>query len=455
MKTFEIWLKERKISVKSVKSTDYVDFVVETKNLKKEELTEEQSIDLFNEYSQFLRQKQDELIESKASKEEVEEIKSLLLSEQKRQLDNLNDEFRKQLQLNSEANHSNGNSTAKVRSLFAKENLNAIRQAKAEKGDVFITLTEKGFEQETQEVKDFETKATTTTASVVGNANALDIPGIGQLASRANNFYNFLNTIPVPANANGTIRYYDWDEATKVRAAAMVAEGAAFPESTASWQVYTEKLKKIGDLIPWTDEFEYDDQFLVNELGRFLTTNVNLIKGDQVINGDGLGNNIKGLINLVPTYTPAAAGIVDASIYDLFVKLRESIEAQAGNKYRTNFAVMNIADINKYKLKKDANNNYIMPPFYDAAGNRIDGVTVIEDNAVVANTMFIGDSTYIAKYEQPGLGIEFGYINTDFRDGLKRARLYNRILLNIRTVDRPGFLQVTDIGAALTTLATP
>ena len=73
---------------------------------------------------------------------------------------------------------------------------------------------------------------------------------------------------------------------------------------------------------------------------------------------DGLGNNIKGLITFLPAYTPVASGIVDASIYDLFVKLRESIEAQAGNKYRTNFAVMNIVDINKYKLKKDANNNY-------------------------------------------------------------------------------------------------
>jgi hypothetical protein len=454
MKTFEKWLKEQNISVKSATAANYVDYAVATKNVNKEELTEEQSLDLFNEYSDFMRQKQNELIESKASKDDLIAIQNHILDEQKRENENTRDLLRKQMQLNSEGSHPNASKTATVKPLFAKENLTAIREANVEKADIFITLTEKGFEKETQEVKDLETKATTTTASVVGNANALDLAGVGQLASRANNFYNFLNTIAVPANANGTIRYYDWDEATKVRAAAMVAEGAAFPESTASWQVYTEKLKKIGDLIPWTDEFEYDDQFLVNELGRFLTTNVNLIKGNQVINGDGTGNNIKGLITFLPAYTPVASGIVDASIYDLFVKLRESIEAQAGNKYRTNFAVMNIADINKYKLKKDANNNYIMPPFYDAAGNRIDGVTVIEDNAVVANTMFIGDSSYVSKYEQPGLGIEFGYINTDFRDGLKRARLYNRILLNIRTVDRPGFLKVTDIGAALTTLAT-
>ena len=155
-----------------------------------------------------------------------------------------------------------------------------------------------------------------------------------------------------------------------------------------------------------------------------------------------------------PAYTPVASGITDASIYDLFVKLRESIETGARSKYLTDFAVMNIADINKYKLKKDANNNYIMPPFVDANGTRIDGVTVIEDNAVTANTMFIGDRQFARIYETAGVGFEMGYINTDFTDGRKRMRLYNRLLFLIREADRSGFLKVTDIDAALTTLAT-
>lgn len=296
-------------------------------------------------------------------------------------------------------------------------------------------------------------KATTTTASVANNARALDLPDIGQLATRRNALYEALPKTTVPANANGTIRYIDWDQATINRAAATMAEEGAFPESTAAWETYTNSLKKIGDSMPWTDEFEYDDQFLVNEMFQFIRTNVDLIKGNQIINGDGLGNNLSGMITIVPTYTPAASGITDASVYDLFIKLREEIETGARSKYLTDFAVMNIVDINKYKLKKDANNNYVMPPFVDANGQRIDGVTVIEDNAVVANTMFIGDRQFARIYEQPGLGIETGYINTDFTEGRKRLRLYNRLLFLIRQADRTGFLQVTDIDAALTTLA--
>ncbi|MDP6772423.1 MAG: phage major capsid protein, partial [Anaerolineales bacterium] len=257
----------------------------------------------------------------------------------------------------------------------------------------------------------------------------------------------------VPTSANGTVRYVDWDEATKVRAAAMIAEGATFPESTAAWQTYTVKLKKVADILPWTDEFEYDDAFLVGELQRFLVININLIKGTQIINGDGTGNNLEGIFNVSPAYTPVAAGITDASIYDLIVKLREAIETGQRNGVQVDFALMNITDINKYKLKKDGENNYIMPPFYDADGNRIDGVTIIEDNAVPANTMVIGDSRYTMIYREPGLNVEIGYSGTDFEEGKKRMRVYERCLFLIRTVDRTAFLEVTDIDAALTTLA--
>ena len=63
-----------------------------------------------------------------------------------------------------------------------------------------------------------------------------------------------------------------------------------------------------------------------NELAMFLRLNVELERNDQIINGDGTGQNLDGLDTVCPAYTPAAAGITDASIYDLIVKLKEEIE---------------------------------------------------------------------------------------------------------------------------------
>ena len=405
-------------------------------------------IELNSEFQEYLAKWTEEKAKGTLTKEDKEELQKAIeesKASQKEMFEQLTKMAKEQGLALAKMQVGSPNEGQEKANICTEKNLSEIRNAWKANDELFFAKHSKGFTTD---------KATVTTASVANNANALDLPEIGQLATRRNALYEILPKFNVPASANGTIRYIDWDQATIARAAAMMAQQGTFPESTAVWKTVTESLKKVGDSIPWTDEFEYDDAFLVNELGQFLRTNVDLIKGSQIINGNNTGNNLNGMVTVIPAYTPVASGITDASIYDLFVKLRESIETGARSKYLTDFAVMNIADINKYKLKKDANNNYIMPPFVDANGTRIDGVTVIEDNAVTANTMFIGDRQFARIYETAGVGFEMGYINTDFTDGRKRMRLYNRLLFLIREADRSGFLKVTDIDAALTTLAT-
>ena len=79
-------------------------------------------------------------------------------------------------------------------------------------------------------------KALVALPTVQNSQQAFDIPDIAQLATRKIVLQDILPKIRISdqANINGSIRYYDWDQATIVRAAAFRAEGAAFPESTAS-----------------------------------------------------------------------------------------------------------------------------------------------------------------------------------------------------------------------------
>lgn len=326
-----------------------------------------------------------------------------------------------------------------------KKAIESIRQAKATAGQT------KGFIS-----KSMLQKAVTTTSSVVNNDRGQYLNTVGQLATRRQTFLDFLEANamgdPIAINANGKVKYTDWDEATKVRAAAMRAEGAVFPESTAAFQDFEVPLKEVADTIPWTKEFAYDDNFLLLELRRFILTNMRIIKGAQVVNGDGIGNNITGIMTYAPAYVATAEGVVDASIYDLIPYVRADAEEDQGSKYSIDFAVMNIRDILKYKLKKDANNNYIMPPFVTSDGRSIDSVLVIEDNNMVENTMVMGDSRYMALHNADGLNVEEGWINDDFTRGQRRMRGYERLLFLIRNVDSTGFRKVTSISASLTTL---
>jgi len=299
-------------------------------------------------------------------------------------------------------------------------------------------------------------KADVVLATVDSNDAAFVVPGIGQLGHKKLTAMNIFPTIPVTGdNINADIKYYDWDEATIVRAADMIAETGTFPESTAAWKQYNLPIQKVGDTIPVSEEFFEDEAMFAAELQLFLMTNVDIKIDDQIINGDGTGNNLTGLITAAPVYTPVASGISDASIYDLLVKTNEQITTNRGSKYIPNFALMNISDINRMKLKKDGNDNYVMPPFVSRDGQNVDGMVIIEDNNVVANSMFVGDSRYGKIYQRAGLTVARGEVNAQFVEDMMTLKVRKRLAFLIREVDKTGFRQITDIDAALTLLATP
>lgn len=298
-------------------------------------------------------------------------------------------------------------------------------------------------------------KALTNRASISPNSNSHLDTEIGQLDVRTLNLYNLFGKIQLAgSNHNGTYRYFDWDEATTIRSAAMVAEGGTFPESTAKFKQYTIDVKKIGDSLPVTEEFFEDEAMFASELEMFLRTNVDILIDGQLLLGDGTGNNISGLDSYVSDFTAVASGISDASIYDLIVKVDEAITASTGNKYSTNFALMNIIDINQMKLKKDANDNYIMPPFVSRDGGVVSGITIVENNGVVADTMYMGDSRFARIIEIGGLTMATGEVDAQFLEDTMTLKVRKRLQFLIKNADLTGFLKVDGIAADLVTLAT-
>lgn len=294
-------------------------------------------------------------------------------------------------------------------------------------------------------------KALTTRASVATNNIGLDLPGLGEYGLRkARSFYNFIQKqiIPLPQDHAGVIRYRDWDEATTAKAAAAVAEGAAFPESTAAWAGFTLPVEKIGDTLPVTEEFFEDEPSAAAELSLFLSNNVEDKVANDVILGNGTSPNIFGLDARATAYTAPDLNIVDANIKDLVVKVVEDITTNYGSKYSPDFVAMNIADYNEYVLKKDSQNRYL----FDDNG-MIGGLNVVIDNHVAANTMYVGDSRYCRLYEVPGVEVSQGMVNAQFNEDEFTIKARKRLAFLIRNNDRTGFRKVASISAALTTLA--
>lgn len=300
-------------------------------------------------------------------------------------------------------------------------------------------------------VNDMVIKANYTRASVTSSTQAQRLDGYGLIGYKKAVMYDVFPKVQVGPESNGTIRYID--QSTATRSAADIAEGATFPESTVVWTEYSLILQKIGDSIPITEEAVKDTQRLAGEVERFLALNVDLKVNTDLTVGTGVAPKISGLYTLAPTYTAAASGITSASCYDLLVKMRETISLSYNGKYSPNFAMMNTTEINKMKLRKDSQNNYVQPPFANGV-MEVDGMMIIENNDMAANTCVVGDSRFGTIYELEGYTLDIAYSGTQFVSDLMTMKARKRLALLIRTADQTGFLKCTSISAALITLAT-
>ena len=297
--------------------------------------------------------------------------------------------------------------------------------------------------------KEITIKADTVRASITNNTDAVRLSGISPLARKARSLYDIFRKKQInKGDHNGQVRYHDWDEATTVKAAAMVAEGGTFPESTAKFVEYKKDLKKIGDTLPVSEEFGEDEVSAAMELERFVELNVESVVDTQLAVGDGTGNNIEGLYTAATTYTAAASGITDANIYDLAKKIRTSIVKNRGSKYKPDFVAMNADTYDRLVLKKDANNNYIFPD-----RENIGSMVIVEDNNLADNTLVVGDSRYGEIYERGGVVLSRVYVNAQGIEDMVTIKARKRLLFLIRNSDKTGFAKCANITTALATLA--
>jgi len=399
-----------------------------------DELEETKKVELYAEYNTALKTSFEEVItevtETTATKQELEDaIKTGDVEAVKQLVTKLEGEFNA---WKEEAKESGPEKATLVKEI--ESNMDTIKALAGRTGTA----------------KELVLKADTLTTSITNNNQNVEVPGIGQLATRRLSMYDLFRKIPVsPGNHNGTIQYYDWDEATTVRAAALVAEGVAFPESEAKWQGYTLTLKKIGDTLPVSAEFYEDAQMFAAELNAFLDINVKLVIDNQICNGTG-GTQLTGLFQSVPAFNSALVSTVpNATFYDLLAVSTEQITVTGGAKYQPNFVVMRKSMINQLRLTKDANENYIIPPFVSRDGKEVDSMMVVESNIVPDNQLVLGDSNFARIYEMGGVTLSRGTVDTQFTEDMETLKARKRIAFLIRTVDQTGFIKIEDVTAAI------
>lgn len=251
---------------------------------------------------------------------------------------------------------------------------------------------------------------------------------------------------------NSTIKYLvEKMKAIAEGGPATVAEAAAKPYGRFdTFDIITESLAKIAGLTKISDEMAEDYAFVVDWINNQLIYEVSVVEEAQLLNGDGLGSNLKGLLNRdgLQTHNIAAGAEFDG----LYTAMQ--MVPQATNLY-ADALVVNPADYIKRRLQKDANGQYLAGgPFQGSYGNGgiminppVWGLTTIDTNAIPAGTYVLGAfrqaSTVLRK---GGLRVDSTNSNADdFEHNLITLRAEERVGL---MVSRPAAFVTGTIGAA-------
>lgn len=259
-----------------------------------------------------------------------------------------------------------------------------------------------------------------------------DIPGVYQLGVRQLKVKDVLlggvtNSI--------AIRYIK--ETAFTNAATTVAEGAAKPYGTVTVQQLTAPVQKIAALIKVTDELWADFPAVASLINTRLPYMVERTEEDQLLNGDGTGSNLSGLIlNAGQTQAVGADTQVDA-IFKAGMKCMQGPGLQTGG-YPWDYTMINPISWQSIRLTKDANNQYFAGgPFTGAYGNggfvttdSLWGRPVVVTPAIAPGTALVGSRLAAQYFMRMGLMLESTNSNVDdFEKNLVTLRGEERLVL--------------------------
>ena len=167
--------------------------------------------------------------------------------------------------------------------------------------------------------------------------------------------------------------------------AAMVAEGAAKPQSDFTFEMVTTEVKKIAHYIKASDEILADAPALRSYIDAQLIEGLREVEDAQILKGDGTGQNLLGLYTVATAFNRAKAG--DTLLDTL---LRAKTQLRLVNRTATGI-VLNPEDWETIQLLKGSDSHYIWASVPDGNAQRVWALPVRDSTRLAKGEWLVGD----------------------------------------------------------------
>ena len=420
MKTFKTFLTEKGITDEQFALKDAEDMAL-----------------LYNEYNETQKAELVKAIDEKASKEDIESLKTALLDTQNAQLKSLNDALVAQGLAIKKLTNEEKSDIVKDSDLRKSLNSNA-EKLKGLKGD----------DKEFVKNSEFTIKVAGTmleSANISGGNVPVEqrVAGLNVIASRRVRLMDLFSKGAASSNIISWVY-----QANKDGAAGGTAEGDAknqidFDLVVAS-QVVVKRTAYIKVSTEMIDDIDFIESEIRNELMRELLKDVEL----TAYSGNGTAPALNGIRTVATAFAAGtfANAVDNANAVDVITIALNQIDI--ANQEPATAILMHPSDVTALSLLKVSatDKRYV---FADGIAT-INGVQIVKTTLVTAGTYLVGAFPLATLYTKGSMNIQVGLDGNDFTKNLRTILVEWRGALVTKNNDRTAFVKgtfATDIAA--------
>lgn len=213
-------------------------------------------------------------------------------------------------------------------------------------------------------------------------------PAIYANPNRPTFIRDLVNHIPVQDSAVEVVRELAFTNSAAPQAGQLVAKA----ESNITFEQEVYKVQTIAHWLPASRQILSDVPRLRGYIDQRLMYGLDLAFDAQLLFGDGLGQNFKGLMVDADVSDIGASAAGNGAVW--LEHIRKAItQCQLFEYYNINGVVLNPADWEKIELAKGTDGHYIWASVPQGGESRLWRVPVVVSNAMTAGKFILGDWT--------------------------------------------------------------
>lgn len=232
----------------------------------------------------------------------------------------------------------------------------------------------------------FQAKAITSITSGDGNAGELIVPQRDPTIYRSpDRLMTIRDLLSIGRTTSNSIEFVQ--ETGYTNNAAPVAEGAQKPESTLTFTLQASPVRTIAHWIQASVQVLADVPQLQSYIDTRLRFGLEIEEEDQILAGDGTGQNLLGLIPQATPFDAARRKVGDTRI-DI---VRRAMTQVRIAEYRADAIVMHPSDWEEIELTKSTTGEYVWANPRGLLGPTLWGLPVVDTTAVEEGEFLVGN----------------------------------------------------------------